>query len=223
MFDQQQPQLTSHADESVGLFESIANDIVDKGYSVQPFALPVDLANDLFEQAQSLHDSELHVAGIGREQQHSHNPFVRRDEICWIDGNTPTGQRWLNWTADLQQHLNRQLFMGLYSFESHYAHYQPGAFYKRHMDAFQGQGNRVLSLVVYLNPEWLSDDGGELVLYQDEHDHQGVKVLPGFGTLVAFLSEQFPHEVLPAVRDRWSIAGWFRINGTHGGRLDPPR
>lgn len=32
------------------------------------------------------------------------------------------------------------------------------------------------------------------------------------GTLVVFLSEEFEHEVLPAKRDRYSIAGWFRVN-----------
>jgi SM-20-related protein len=38
--------------------------------------------------------------------------------------------------------------------------------------------------------------------------------------VVIFLSERIPHEVLPATRDRYSIAGWFRVNATTGGRLD---
>lgn len=37
-----------------------------------------------------------------------------------------------------------------------------------------------------------------------------------------FLSEEFPHEVLPASRERYSIAGWFRVNGNGAGRVDPP-
>ena len=32
-----------------------------------------------------------------------------------------------------------------------------------------------------------------------------------------------PHEVLPARRERYSIAGWFRVIGNGAGRVDPPR
>ncbi|HDX9011350.1 TPA: 2OG-Fe(II) oxygenase, partial [Aeromonas dhakensis] len=48
-------------------------------------------------------------------------------------------------------------------------------------------------------------------------------VSPRGGRLVLFLSEEFPHEVLPANQERYSIAGWFRVNGSGNGRLDPPR
>ncbi|MET0091118.1 MAG: hypothetical protein ABW068_14070, partial [Candidatus Thiodiazotropha sp.] len=36
-------------------------------------------------------------------------------------------------------------------------------------------------------------------------------------------SERFPHEVLPAQRDRYSIAGWYRVINNQQGRIDPPR
>ena len=88
---------------------------------------------------------------------------------------------------------------------------------------FKGQQNRVLSLVVYLNPGWQHEDGGELVLYRDESDAEGIRVTPLMGTVVVFLSEEFPHEVLPAQRDRYSIAGWFRVNTSLAGAIDPPR
>ncbi|MEQ3446267.1 2OG-Fe(II) oxygenase [Pseudoalteromonas sp. XMcav2-N-2] len=113
--------------------------------------------------------------------------------------------------------------MGLFSFESHFAHYASGSYYKRHYDAFRGETNRVLSLVTYLNPGWGHNDGGEMVLYQDDHDLEGIKVVPLHGTLALFLSEEFPHEVLPAKRDRYSIAGWFRVNTSIAGKIDPPR
>jgi SM-20-related protein len=38
-----------------------------------------------------------------------------------------------------------------------------------------------------------------------------IRVAPECGKLVIFLSEDFPHEVLPATQLRQSIAGWFRI------------
>ena len=81
----------------------------------------------------------------------------------------------------------------------------------------------MLSIVLYLNRAWTSHDGGELVLYGDQGDRTGTRVLPLLGTLVVFMSEDFPHEVLPARRDRYSIAGWFRRNTSLTSRVDPPR
>jgi SM-20-related protein len=205
------------------LFAKVATDLIDKGYSIQPFALPIDLANNLVTQVSSMSQQAFMEAGIGRLSKHMHNDFVRRDEICWISGSSEAGEQWLDWTNKLQIYLNQHLFLGLFSFESHFSHYATGSFYKRHLDAFKGQANRVLSLVAYLNPNWQIGDGGELVLYQDEFDTQGLKVIPALGTLAIFLSEEFPHEVLPANRDRYSIAGWYRINASSADRVDPPR
>lgn len=122
----------------------------------------------------------------------------------------------------MQRFLNRRLFLGLFSFESHFAHYGPGDYYKRNYDAIRGEANRVLSVVVYFNADWTGADGGELVLYKDGYDNNGVKVFPLLGTMVTFLSEEFPHEVLPANRDRYSIAGWFRVNASVSSKVDPP-
>lgn len=206
-----------------GLFARIADDIERQGYSICPTALPEALTSDLAAYQQTLGTELFTEAGIGRGKAHQQNHFVRTDEICWISGEAPACQQWLDWTSALQQYLNRHLFMGLFSFESHFAHYRPGDYYKRHTDAFRGQANRVLSLVTYLNPGWASTEGGELVLYRDDQDRDGIKVQPLMGTLVLFLSEEFPHEVLPASRDRYSIAGWFRVNTSAADRVDPPR
>jgi SM-20-related protein len=206
------PELGLDNQQQQSLFESIEHDIAHQGFSVQLNGLDDSLAQQLWFHLQQMPGEKFDDAGIGRETDHMQNRFVRRDEICWINGEYPATKAWLDWTSQLQQHLNRSLFMGLFSFESHFAHYRPGDFYKRHLDAFKGQANRVLSLVVYLNPGWTTEDGGEIVIYRDEQDQEGIKVLPHFGTVVAFLSEDFPHEVLPAHRDRYSIAGWFRVN-----------
>ena len=70
----------------------------------------------------------------------------------------------------------------------------------------------MLSLVVYLNPNWLPEYGGDLVLYTNDNDVEGISVKPSFGTVVVFLSEDFPHEVKVTQRDRYSIAGWFKVS-----------
>lgn len=205
------------------LFQGIARDLRERGYTVCPGALPLPLCEALLGQLDTMPASRFARAGVGREGEYTHNRFVRSDEICWITGESPAGRAWLDWSARLQQFLNRELLLGLFSFESHFAHYGPGDFYRRHLDAFRGETNRVLSLVAYLNRGWQPDDGGELLMYLDETGEQTLKVVPALGTLVLFLSEEFPHEVLPARRDRHSIAGWFRVNTSTADRADPPR
>ena len=204
------------------LFENISRDLLLKGYSINPYALPLGLAEDLWQHLQRMPEAAFSAAGIGRQQDYNLNGFVRSNQIAWIQGNSPAGQAWLEWSRALQTYLNRRLFLGLFSFESHFAHYASGDFYKRHVDAFKGQANRVISLIVYLNRDWNPADGGELVLYQPDADQDPIRVTPTFGTVVAFLSEDFPHEVLPARRDRFSIAGWYRLNSSHPERVDPP-
>ncbi|XOV78959.1 MAG: 2OG-Fe(II) oxygenase [Aestuariibacter sp.] len=201
------------ASNTQGLIESIGDDIYQQGYSIRPLAFPDDLSAGLYQQVKSMSWQQFHDAAIGREQLKDINTFVRTDKTCWIDGSSEAGIKWLHFAEDLRVHLNRTLQLGLFSFESHYAIYQPGDFYKRHLDAFKGKRNRIISTVLYLNPGWQSDHGGELLLYLSKRDKQGIRVQPLMGTLVCFMSEEFPHEVLPASHCRYSIAGWFRING----------
>ena len=89
--------------------------------------------------------------------------------------------------------------------------YPPGAFYRRHLDRFATDDRRTLSCVLYLNEAWRAEDGGALRLYLP--DRHRVTCCPRAGTLVAFLSERFEHEVLPAQRERLSLTGWFTAAG----------
>lgn len=214
--------VTSEATLTPKLFEVIATELSSKGHCIYANALPTELSTALLKSLKQEGEQDFIPAGIGRESKNNQDEQVRRDHISWIDDSTPAGAQWLRWAKQLQQYLNRRLYLGLFSFESHFAHYRPGDFYKRHYDAFKGQANRVLSLVVYLNQDWNEADGGEFVLYQNEQDQLGTKVTPKLGTVAVFLSEEFPHEVLAANRDRYSIAGWFRINTSKHNNIDPP-
>ena len=93
-----------------------------------------------------------------------------------------------------------------------------------HVDAFNGNNGRLLSVVLYLNDNWQSEWGGRLRIWPEaDATCVATEVEPRAGTLVAFLSEKIPHEVLAATRERYSIAGWFRCNNTTADWLDPPR
>lgn len=217
------PGLPPSTLSQTALFDNMAQEVYAQGYSIQSGALPHDLAVGLQQRVSTLPAQAFDHAGVGRDAQHQHNPTIRGDVIHWITGQTPVEQAWLAWANQLQEALNRRLFLGLFSFESHFSHYRPGDFYQRHVDAFKGQANRMVSLVVYLNPQWQAKDGGELVLYRNTQDKNGHTVWPAFARAVVFLSEEFPHEVLPTHKDRYAIAGWFRVNTSHSGRIDPPR
>lgn len=197
------------------LFEQMAANIGKDSFSIHKKALPDLLAENLWVQSRGGNQHVLNPAGVGRKAGVRLDRTVRSDRIAWIDGSSVTGAGWIKWAAGLQSSLNSSLFLGLFSFESHYALYNPGCFYKSHFDAFHGQRNRILSIIIYLNHDWLPADGGELVLFTDGNAGMPVRVIPEFGTVVAFLSEEIPHEVLATNRDRYSIAGWFCVSGSN--------
>lgn len=201
-------------------FDSLVPGLEQHGFVVQPGGLPPDVALALTGYAATIRSDDYHAAAVGRGSDQQHNHFFRRDRIHWMDEGDPALAPWRAWTGSLRMHLNRELFLGLFSFESHLAHYRPGDFYRVHVDAFRGEANRVVSLVCYLNEDWKDGDGGELVLHAA---FGAVTVPPIHRTLVLFLSEEVPHEVKPARRDRHSVAGWFRLNNSSPDRVDPPR
>lgn len=204
------------------IFDRLADALVADGYAVMPGALPPTLATALLLRVTGFEDDQFRSAGVGRQGDYVLNPFVRSDEIHWLSDGDASEREYLRWMERLRGALNERLFLGLFDYEAHFARYQPGAFYKKHLDAFKGRSNRVLSTVFYLNPGWLEADGGQLLIYGDS-DEVVDRVTPLMGTLVVFLSDRVPHEVLATRRNRHSIAGWFRVNNSLNQHLDPPR
>jgi SM-20-related protein len=204
------------------VFARIASALKHQGYIILSDVFSTEQLQSLFIDIKKTDSESFYEAGIGREQAFKLNQFVRRDRICWLDMRYQPTRFYLEWAEALRQHLNRILFLGLFDYECHYAHFPKGAFYKKHLDAFQGNSIRRLSSVLYLNPAWQPADGGELVLYAEDDITVLETVLPTFGTMVLFLSEEFPHEVLPTRCSRYSLTGWYRINNTTTFNLDPP-
>jgi len=150
-------------------------------------------------------------AGIGRGNDLVRDRSVRRDKIAWLQGVTAPQAALFEFFEMIRQGLNQRLFLGLKRFETHYATYHSGDFYKQHLDSFKGRASRVVSLVLYLNEEWQAADGGALQVFNRDNDHEVCgTVLPEAGRMALFMSEEIPHEVLPANRTRYSLACWFR-------------
>ncbi|MDP5032355.1 MAG: 2OG-Fe(II) oxygenase [Paraglaciecola sp.] len=201
--------------------DRIADGLTADGYVLfEDFLTPV-LAQALLQEMQSFSELAFKPAAIGRDNLQQLNETVRSNSLHWLDGNTFVQNAYLAIMEQLRIGINRRLFMGLFDFECHYSHYRRGDFYKRHLDAFKGESNRVLSTVLYLNPDWCKKDEGELILYSDKQVSPLLMVEPKFNHCIIFLSDVFPHEVLVTQSDRYSIAGWFRINGSHGIKVDP--
>lgn len=204
---------------------ALVDALVEQGWYVGNNVIDLDLCQALHRELNHMAEHDvLDEAGIGRGKEHHLRKDIRGDAIHWLDRESAAQRRYLDAMAELQLSLNQALFLGLFEYEAHFAHYPPGAFYQRHLDSFRGRANRVISTVGYLNPDWPLDGGGEMVIYHPDNPSQEVaRVVPEAGTFACFLSETIPHEVLPTQHPRASIAGWFRRNASLGGVLDPAR
>ncbi len=165
--------------------------------------------------------SELQASGalrpamVGRGPKAQLAPEVRGDFISWVQQPSRDSEQVLLEKLDgLRADFNRALMTGLADFEGHFAVYPRGAGYARHFDRLHGSDLRAISAALYLNDAWQEDDGGQLRLYLG--GGRSEDVLPVGGRLVAFLSERFEHEVLPARRERMSFTGWFRRRSLDG-------
>ncbi|MDC5840468.1 2OG-Fe(II) oxygenase [Vibrio europaeus] len=159
-------------------------------------------------------------ARIGRNEELTRESAIRSDKIQWLHSEmgAPVAS-FLSRMEQIRLEANRHFFLGLFEYEAHFAKYEKGEFYQKHLDCFRGNENRRLTTVFYMNEQWSEQDAGELVVY-DLADKHVATIPPKSGRLFVFLSEQFPHEVLPTNTERYSIAGWFRVNGVKDNSLD---
>lgn len=195
------------------LYEKITDALVNDGYIVIDDALEIKLSQKLLQSAQQ--QQNYKEAGISSSTALHLDKKRRRDKIVWLERDEASSSQFLDFAEGLQAYLNRSLYLGLTYYEAHFAHYETGDFYEKHFDAFKNSKNRVVTTVYYLNEEWREEDGGELLIY-DKKDRLITKLLPKQNRLVVFMSEEFPHEVAPAKKDRYSIAGWFRVDKKEG-------
>jgi len=192
-------------------FETIIEGIVNKQYVVVDDFFSTEevtlLKNGLLDV---LHQQAFKKSAIGNRTDEKVIEAIRGDYIFWLDEqtDTPASALFFKKVNDLVAYLNATCFLGIAEKEFHYALYPEGTFYKRHLDVFQNDQRRRLSLVCYLNDEnWLPEFGGELVIYKDSGD---VTIFPERGRVVIFDSQTLEHEVKPVQQKRYSITGWLK-------------
>jgi SM-20-related protein len=149
------------------------------------------------------------AARVGAGRTLERREELRGDFTCWLAPPLFDPEvRLLEALERLRLELTGGGIPGLFDLELHYAWYPPGAGYVRHVDRPQRRDARLISLVLYLNEDWASGDGGALRFFDGCGPKQDIQ--PIGGRLVAFVSEGTEHSVLPARRPRLSLAGWFR-------------
>jgi SM-20-related protein len=206
------------------LLNQLTDALIEQGWFEWPNAVSDTLCQALLCEAMAhAAAGALHKAGVGRGAVHQVNAAIRRDEIKWLTGETAAQKDYLHQMAALQVQLNRALFLGLFDYEGHFALYPAGGFYKKHTDSFRGAANRLVSTVLYLNPDWQPDWGGALVIDLKDPQQAPVVIAPEMGKLVVFMSEDMPHEVRPTLKPRASVAGWFRCNNSSSTHVDLSR
>jgi SM-20-related protein len=148
-------------------------------------------------------------AGIGNTKLKDNDQKMRGDKISWLDksNNNVYEQEFLELAENFIGHLNSTCYTGINSYEFHYAVYEKGSFYKRHMDQFKTDNKRKFSFINYLNDDWLEADGGQLCLYQG---NEVQRIQPDSKTAVFFKSDDMEHEVMLCNRSRMSISGWLK-------------
>lgn len=196
------------------LFEKAIGRVIDSGYAVCDYFIEDKLVKGLRHNLKTLfNNDDLKLAGIGKWDHFQKDRSIRNDRIHWISDQSENTfeKEFLRLVDQFVNYLNSTCFTGIKTYEFHYALYQKGAFYKKHIDQFTNDIGRKYTMIFYLNEDWKGGDGGELVLYFANSE---VKILPVAGRLVFFESHKIEHEVKPAKRERMSVTGWLKNTET---------
>ncbi|SIO54369.1 2OG-Fe(II) oxygenase [Chitinophaga niabensis] len=192
------------------IFDTLINSFIESKVGIAEHFLSDRLAGHLKDNLNTLYEgNSMLAAGTGNKELVLKDKLVRSDVIYWLDRkhNNP----WENEFFDLMDafilYLNRECYTGITGYEFHYTLYEEGSFYKKHLDQFRNNESRQFSMIMYLNVDWVEEDGGQLSITRAEGDQQ---ISPVNGKTVFFRSNEMEHEVLVTNKPRLSITGWLK-------------
>jgi SM-20-related protein len=194
------------------IFDNLIESYLKDKVGIAENFLSIQLSSDLRANLVRLsEENRLKDAQIGSGEASLQNSQIRRDKIFWLDRshNNPAENSFLDIMDALVNFLNTTCFTGINDYEFHYALYEKGSFYKKHLDQFKGNNSRQFTLIFYLNEDWESGDGGELRVYIDNAFRD---IQPRNQKAILFKSSEIEHEVLESQTQRMSVTGWLRIN-----------
>lgn len=193
------------------IFDCLIDSYIKDKVGIAENFLSLPLAAHLTANLLALfNDQQLISAGTGNALVVNQDKLVRSDVIYWLDRSHKN--QYENVFFDLMDkfivYLNQTCYTGITGYEFHYTLYDPGTFYKKHIDQFKNNGSRQYSMIMYLNIGWAFGDGGELCIYHLDHTQN---ISPENGKSVFFKSSDLAHEVLVTNKQRLSITGWLKI------------
>lgn len=196
-------------------YEKIISDLVDRKFSVVEGFFDLDEVEQLQKSLLlKFEEDNFKKAAIGNRTNEIIAKSIRGDFIFWLnEAKAEEAEKlFFNRINHFVDYLNKTCFLGILFKEFHYALYPEGTFYKRHLDTFQNDDRRKLSIVCYLNEQdWKKEYGGELVLYMDKNGRETSEIIYPFpGRMVIFESQVLEHEVKPVKTERLSITGWLK-------------
>lgn len=197
------------------LYEKIISGLLEDQYCIVEDFFGLDEVGELRESLLTkFEEDNFKKAAIGNKLNETIVKTIRGDFIHWLNESEPNEAEkvFFKKINSLVDYLNKTCFLGILQKEFHYALYPEGTFYKRHLDTFQNDDRRKLSLVCYLNDEdWKPENGGELVIYKNINGVEVAKnIYPLPGRVVIFESQLLEHEVKPVKTTRLSITGWLK-------------
>src|SRR5690606_24714441 len=151
-------------------FEKLISEVIDRNYGMCDDFMGGNLLDGLRANLLNFHEGGMmHPAGVGRHFDFTKNLEVRGDVIRWIeeDSTDPFERKLMDKISHFIRHLNTTCYTHLNQMEFHYAFYESGSFYKRHLDEVKSHRGRKFSLVIYLKEHWEESDGGDLRLSLD--------------------------------------------------------
>jgi SM-20-related protein len=194
-------------------FESIIEGVLANGYAVcDDFLDKIEVQNLLETFNNRYQAGKFKEAGVGKQIEVQKASLIRGDEILWLETDSINSAErvLLDKNQAFIKYLNQTCYLGIVDSEIHFAKYDVGKFYRRHRDTFQAQKGRILSVIYYLNIDWIPADGGNLLIYTTENNlEKTITIAPLAGRLVCFESEKLEHEVTEAFAARYSVTGWL--------------
>lgn len=192
-------------------YEKIISDYLNNGFCVINNWLTNDETIQLRKELNHFYDADcFKKSAIGNRLNENLERSIRNDFIFWLN-ETKHAATFFKKINSFIDYLNKTCFAGIVTNEFHYAAYPKGSFYKKHIDTFQNDDRRTISIVCYLNEIWNESFGGELKLYLN---NQTLRIFPTNGKIVLFDSKTIEHEVLPVLtkNKRLSITGWLKTS-----------
>ena len=193
-------------------FEELIQGLIDDQYGCSNnFLLPTTMAGLRSNMTALITSGNMKAAGVGNKKEIQNEVLIRGDMVNWIEEQSTNQfeEIYLKKIWRFIHHLNKTCFTSIKTFESHYANYGLGSFYKKHFDQFKSEKGRKYSIVLYLNQDWKQKDEGLLSLYPLKGEQKDISPLEG--RMVFFRSDEMEHEVHPSLtRERRSIAGWLK-------------